>query len=127
MKTPKILIVDNERSVRQALCFELEDAGYDVINASDYQEAMDLYHLSGADLVITDIFLESGNGIDLLQKIKMEKSEIPFIIITAFPDSELGEQAKEMYKERFYEKPFFMDQLTNQIEEIFRTQTVQFA
>ena len=127
MKAPKILIVDNERSVRQALCFELEDAGYDVIHASDYQEAMDLYHMSGADMVITDIFLDSGNGIDLLQKIKMEKEEIPFIVITAFPDSELGEHARSVYKERFYEKPFFMDQMTNQINEIFKNQAVQFA
>ena len=62
VKAPKILIVDNERSVRQALCFELEDAGYDVIHASDYQEAMDLYHISGADMVITDIFLVIMTG-----------------------------------------------------------------
>ena len=127
MKTPKILIVDNERSVRQALCFELEAAGYDVIYASDYQEAIDLYRLSGADLVITDIYLDSGNGIDLLQKIKKEKGDVPFIIISAFPDSELSEQAREMYKEYFYEKPFFMDQLTNQIDEIFKSQALQLA
>lgn len=127
MKAPKILIVDNERSVRQALCFELEDAGYDVINASDYQEAMDLYHMSGADMVITDIFLDSGNGIDLVKNIKLEKEEIPSIVITAFPDSELGERAKSIYKERFYEKPFFMDKMTSQINEIFKNQTVQFA
>ncbi len=127
MKAPKILIVDDERSVRQALCFELEDAGYDVINASSYQEAMDLYHMSGADMVITDLFLESGTGIDLVEKIKKEKEEIPFIVITAFPDSELGEHAKSMCKERFYTKPFFMDRLTNQINEIFKNHSVQFA
>ncbi|MEJ2543128.1 MAG: response regulator [Calditrichaceae bacterium] len=127
MKAPKILIVDDERSVRQAICFELEDAGYEVINASSYQEAMDLYHMSGADLVITDLFLESGNGIDLLEKIKKEKEEIPYIIITAFPDSELGEHAKLMCKDRFYSKPFFMGSLTNQINEIFKSQAVQFA
>ena len=127
MKIPKILIVDDERSVRQALCFELEDAGYDVINAATYQEAMDLYHLSGADMVITDLFLESGSGMDLVDKIKKEKEEIPYIVITAFPDSELGEQAKSICKERFYTKPFFMDSLTNQINEIFKSQSVQFA
>lgn len=127
MKAPKILIVDDERSVRQALCFELEDAGYDVINASNYQEAMDLYYMSGADMVITDLFLESGTGIDLVEKIKKEKEEIPYIVITAFPDSELGEHARSMCKERFYTKPFFMDSLTNQINEIFKNQSVQFA
>jgi DNA-binding NtrC family response regulator len=127
MKAPKILIVDDERSVRQALCFELEDAGYDVINASNYKEAMDLYYMSGADMVITDLFLESETGIDLVEKIKKEKEEIPYIVITAFPDSELGEHARSMCKERFYTKPFFMDSLTNQINEIFKNQSVQFA
>lgn len=127
MKAPKILVVDDERSVRQALCFELEDEGYDVINASDYQEAMDLYNIAGADMVITDIFLKSGSGIDLLQQIKTEKEEIPFFVITAFPESELGEHAKLMYKERFLEKPFYMNKLTDQIKQIFKNQTVQYA
>jgi len=127
MKAPKILIVDDERSVRQAICFELEDAGYDVINASNYQEAMDLYHMSGADMVITDLFLENGSGMDLVEKIKQEKEGIPYIVITAFPDSELGEQAKSICKERFYTKPFFMNSLTNQINEIFKHQALQFA
>lgn len=127
MKAPRILIVDNERSVRQALCFELEDAGYDVIHASDYEEAMALYNMGGADMVITDIFLDRGTGIDLVEQIKMEKKELPFIVITAFPESELGEQAKSQYKERFYEKPFFMDKLTSQVDNIFKNQAVQFA
>ena len=78
-------------------------------------------------MVITDLFLESGTGIDLVEKIKKEKEEIPYIVITAFPDSELGEHARSMCKERFYTKPFFMDSLTNQINEIFKNQSVQFA
>ena len=127
MRAPKILIVDNERSIRQAICFELEEAGYDVIHASDYEEAMALYNVSGADMIITDIFLERGTGIDLVEQIKMEKEEMPFIFITAFPETALGEHVKSIYKEQFYEKPFYMDKLTNQVNDIFKNKSIQFA
>jgi DNA-binding NtrC family response regulator len=127
MKIPKILVVDDERSVRQALRFELEEDGYEVVYASNYAEAMDAYSAFGADMIITDVFLESGNGVELMERINLDKKKIPFIVITAFPDSELGMHAKTMVRERFHEKPFYMDKLKTQISEILSNQVYSFA
>jgi len=127
MKTPKILVVDDERSVRQAIRFELEEDGYEVHYASNFLEAFELFHNMGADIIITDLFLEKGNGVDLIQKIKSENDEQPVIVITAYPESELGQHAKSIVKDRFHVKPFFMDQLKTQVTEILGKQPVTFA
>ena len=104
----RILVVDDERAVRQAICFELEDDGYEVFHASDYLEAISVYHAYNCDMIITDIFLNKGNGIQLMNMINKDKKEVPFIAISAFPDSKLASQAKLILKDRFFEKPFYI-------------------
>jgi CheY-like chemotaxis protein len=116
----KILVVDDERSVRQAICFELEDDGYEVFHASDYSEAISAYRAFNCDIIISDIFLSKGDGIQLMNMIKNDKKEIPFIAITAFPDSELASQAKSILKDRFFEKPFYAPLLKKKIFELLQ-------
>lgn len=118
MKNAKILIVENERSVRQALRFELEDDGYEVLYASDYPEAVSAFRAFDCDVVISDIFLNRGDGIQLMNMVNKEKKEVPFIFITAFPDSELGSHIKTVLKDRLYEKPFFMPDLKQKVSEL---------
>ena len=116
----KILVVDDERSVRQAICFELEDDGFEVFHASDYSEAISAYRAFGCDMVISDIFLNKGDGIQLMNMINEDKKEVPFIAITAFPESELASQAKLILKDRFFEKPFYTPLLKEKVFELLK-------
>jgi len=121
----KILVVDDERSVRQAICFELEEDGYEVFHASDYSEAISTYRAFNCDMVISDIFLDKGDGIQLMNMINNDEKEIPFIAISAFPDSELASQAKSILKDRFFEKPFYAPLLKKKIFELLKQAGVQ--
>ncbi len=117
----RILVLEDERSVRQALRFELEDQGHDVIDVNNYSEAVSACNAFDCDLIISDIFLDEGNGVQLLNR---EKTT-PFIGITAFPETRLGIQAKAMLKDRFFEKPFPLRSLMDKVNELLSQNQLQ--
>ncbi|MGD9489854.1 MAG: response regulator [Calditrichaceae bacterium] len=114
----KILIVEDERSIRQALRFELEDEGYEVVYATDFHEAVSAFRAFNFDLVLADLFLTRGDGIQLMDLVKKSEKEIPFIAITAFPESDLAMQAKYILKDRFFEKPFYVPALKDKVNQL---------
>jgi len=119
----KILIVEDERSIRQALRFELEDQGYEVGDASDYSEALSAIRAFDYDLVISDIYLNNGDGVQLIRNAYEEKKDIPFIGMTAFPSSELAQKAKLILKDRFFEKPFLASAIKDKVHEVLSIST----
>jgi len=113
-----ILVVEDERSIRQAIYFELIDEGYDVHCASGYREAESALRAFDYDLIISDIFLDDGNGIELMELARNMNKKVPFIVISAFPDSDLALQVKQVLSDRFFEKPFFAEALKEKACEI---------
>jgi DNA-binding NtrC family response regulator len=114
----KILIVEDERSIRQALRFELEDQGYEVGDASDYSEALSAMRALDYDLVISDIYLNNGDGVQLIRNVYKDKKDVPFIGMTAFPTSDLAQKAKLILKDRFFEKPFLASAIKDKVDEV---------
>jgi DNA-binding response OmpR family regulator len=108
-----ILVVAEERSIRQAIKFELEDEGFIVIDVNNYQDALSAFNAFKCALVISDISNEKENGIRLLNRFKDE----PFIAITTFPDSFLGKKARSVLKDRLIEKPFPIKLLISKVHE----------
>lgn len=115
-----ILVVEDERSIRQAIYFELIDEGYDVHCASGYWEAESALRAFDYDLIISDIFLDDGNGVQLMDLVRKMNKKIPFIVISAFPDSDLALQVKQALNDRFFEKPFFAEALKEKAGEILK-------
>ena len=114
----KILIVEDERSIRQALKFELEDEGYEVFDASDFPEAVSAFNAFECDLIISDLFLNQGDGIQLFTQVKDGTREIPFIAMTAYPDTHLAHEAKRLLKDRLFIKPFMTTVMKDKINEL---------
>jgi DNA-binding NtrC family response regulator len=114
----KILIVEDERSIRQALRFELEDQGYEVGDAADYSEAVSALRAFDYDLVISDIYLNNGDGVQLIRSTYDNKKDVPFIGMTAFPTSDLAQKAKLILKDRFFEKPFLASAIKDKVDEV---------
>ena len=114
----KILIVEDERSIRQALRFELEEQGYEVGDAADYSEALSAMRAFDYDLVISDIYLNNGDGVQLIRNAYDDKKDVPFIGMTAFPSSDLAQKAKLILKDRFFEKPFLASAIKAKVDEV---------
>jgi DNA-binding response OmpR family regulator len=116
----KILLVEDERSIRQAIRFELEDAGHDVESVSDYAEASSAVQAFKFDLIISDIFFRRGNGLQFMDVIRSMHITTPFIAITAWPESDAGMRIQTLLQERFLAKPFITLALLQKVSEVIR-------
>ena len=81
---PKLLVVDDESSIRLLYAQELAEEGHDVTTAASAVEAVEKLEQGDFDLVVLDIKLKNESGLDLLQKIVKERHEMPVILCTAF-------------------------------------------
>ena len=80
----RLLVVDDESSIRLLFSQELGEEGYEVVTAASAAEAVDRLQEGEFDLVLLDIKLKNESGLDLLQKIVKERHEMPVILCTAF-------------------------------------------
>lgn len=80
----KILVVDDEPGLRLLYSAELEDEGYDVVSAADCAAAATALENEPIDLVVLDIQIKQESGLEMLQKIVKERSDLPVILCSAY-------------------------------------------
>jgi len=80
----KILVVEDEKNVRLLYKEELQDLGYEVIQASNGGEAVEKFDIHQPDLIILDIQLPGLNGIETMNIIRKKSRDIPIILCTAY-------------------------------------------
>ncbi len=112
MHTRHILVVDDERSMREMLELLLMDEGYRVSVAESGRAGLKIMEAAGfIDLVITDIRMPDMDGLALLKQIKGINSEIPVIMMTAFATTETAVDALKEGAADYIIKPFQMDEM----------------
>jgi len=80
----RLLVVDDERDIRYLYATELEEEGYQVDTAASAAEAVALLQQQHFDLIVLDIQMKGESGLQLLQQIVREKTDLPVILCTAF-------------------------------------------
>ena len=108
---PTLLVVDDERIIRQALSARLDEAGYRVIAAEGLTEARRALADGGIDAVLLDIRLKDGDGLSLLEELRASKPALPVIMATAYGDSERTIRAMRLGAFEYVTKPFDLDVL----------------
>ena len=81
----KILVADDEASIRRILETRLKMVGYDVVVAEDGEEALELFNKTNPDLVVLDVMMPKMDGYGVTREIR-RTSDIPIIILTALGD-----------------------------------------
>jgi two-component system response regulator PilR (NtrC family) len=107
----KILVVDDERSMRDFLTILLVKEGYDVMTARDGIQAQSIMNDNEFDLVISDIRMPAMNGLELLEFIKDQKPDLPVIMITAFASPDDAVKAMKNGAYDYITKPFNVDEI----------------
>jgi two-component system NtrC family response regulator len=125
MSGEKILLVDDDASLRKVLEFNLEQEGYGVISASNGDEALKLYDAENPDLVITDIKMPGLDGIDLLKEIKRRDIEKLVVVITAFGTLDTAIEAMKLGAYDYITKPFNRDELKLVIKKALELQRLR--
>lgn len=113
--TMKILITEDDATIREGICAYLSEFGYEIIEARDGREALSNFESNKIDLVILDIQIPFINGLDVLRKIR-EKSNLPVLILTAFSDEEFKITAFSNLADGYIEKPFSLPVLKARID-----------
>ncbi|MCI5151335.1 MAG: sigma-54-dependent Fis family transcriptional regulator, partial [Candidatus Electrothrix sp. MAN1_4] len=114
---PRILIVDDELSMRDFLKILFETEGYDVNVAPDAAKALDLAVKNPFDIVITDIRMPGMNGLELLTELKQRFPDLPVVMITAYASPDDAVQAMRQGAFDYITKPFHVDE----IKKVIRT------
>lgn len=114
-----ILCIEDEPDLRRDIADELSEAGYEVVEAQNGLQALDLLETSNPDLILCDISMPGLNGYDVLNAIrKAEKdhSETPFVFLSALGDSREVIQGKRLGADDYLVKPVDFDLLLATVE-----------
>lgn len=114
-----ILIIEDEKEIREGVSEYLSEVGYNVISAEDGMQGIELFNKNKFDLVILDIMLPKANGFIVLNKIR-EKSNVPVIMLTAMSDDYTQIMSFDEKADDYITKPFSIIVLHKRIEALLR-------
>ena len=107
----RVLVVDDDGSLRRVTQVQLEQAGFQTTTAADASEALAILQKSAPDLVITDLKMPGMSGIDLLRRIRADYPEVLVIMLTAFGTVESAVEAMKAGAYDYITKPVRPDEL----------------
>ena len=112
----RILVVDDEESIRLLYQEELQEQGYEVILACNADEAIEQFSATRPDLVILDIKMPGRSGIEALQVIREQSRDVPVILSTAY--GEYKQNLETWASDAYVVKSANMDNLIQKVREI---------
>lgn len=125
--TKRILIVDDDPTMREAMTETLSAAGYDTLQCADGESAERVVKVGGVDLVISDIRMPGMDGLEFLKRTKAVDERLPFIVISGHATVP---EAVEAMKQGAYDllvKPFSYRELTSLVEAALSRELVALA
>ena len=121
----RILVVDDEESIREFLEIMLKKEGYEVTLAEDGQKAKDLLTKKTFDMIISDLQMPHVTGIELLKHVKETYPDTVFMLITAFGTTETAVEAMKMGAYDYLTEPFKIDEVRMNIQNALRSRNLE--
>ena len=109
----RVLLVDDDDKILRFLALKLKLFGYDLVTASNGQEALDMLGSSKPDIIVLDILMPVMDGFEMLEKLR-SFSRLPVIVLSAKGDN--ADHALQLGANDFMSKPFKPEELVERIE-----------
>jgi CheY-like chemotaxis protein len=120
---PKVLIADDSRFQEQLLASYLRPAGYEAVFAADAMQAFAAALRSTPDVILLDINMPGGSGMEVLKRLRMstKTQHIPVIVVSGEENAAVEAKARELGAAEFLHKPVEQDQLCDAVGRIAGT------
>ena len=118
----RILVVEDDRTLRQALVFNLEREGYEVRGAVDGEQALDAARDGGIDLILLDLMLPGMSGLEVLRTMRAEGIDTPVVILSAKGGEIDRVVGLKVGADDYIPKPFSRPELLARVESVLRRQ-----
>lgn len=115
-KDAKILLVEDDKVTFTAIKRTLKKSGYQCSGVESYQDALELVKKESFDLIISDVMLPDGSGLELLDQVRLFLLDLPFVVITASERKNLIQDAIRRGANDFLSKPFTLGNLPTIVE-----------
>lgn len=122
---PRILVVDDEESIREFLEIMLKKEGYEITTAEDGKVAQDLLTKKSFDMIISDLQMPNVTGLELLKFVKESYSDTTFMMITAFGSTESAVEAMKIGAYDYLTKPFKIDEVRLNVANALRAKNLE--
>lgn len=120
MNQKKILLVEDEKGIRNVLRDNLEYEGYSIIEAEDGVKGLEIARNEVPDLIILDLMLPQMHGYDFIRQLKKTHPSIPIIIVSAKSEEIDKIKGLDLGADDYITKPFQIRELVSRIKAIFR-------
>jgi DNA-binding response OmpR family regulator len=118
-RAPRILLVDDEQPIQTLLSFPLQRDGYEVVAASDGQEALTRFAEQSFDLVVLDLMLPKVDGLEVCRRLRA-RSAVPIIMLTAKSEEIDKVVGLELGADDYITKPFSMREFRSRVKAAIR-------
>ncbi len=122
MAKGKIIIVDDEQDVRDVIRLQLEQKGFNILEATNGQEAIDLLrtgdNMVNVGLILCDIRMPKVNGVECIDFLKREAPGVPVVVVTGYPDSDLAANLLKKGVKHYLVKPVEKEKLLAIVDDI---------
>ncbi len=122
----RILIVDDDKGVREALSEFLNSLGYVVVGAENGEEALTLYRQGAFDVIMADLIMPNMDGMELLGRVRESKNDdVIFLMITGHPSIGTAVEAINRGADDYITKPFHLEDVKVRISKAIEKQTLK--
>src|SRR2546427_8145098 len=111
MPDRRVLVVDDERSMRELLAIMLKQAGHEVTLAEGGEQAVEVLKSEAFDLVITDLRMRKVDGLAVLRAVKEHSPHTVVLVVTAYASTETAVEAMKLGAYDYLTKPFKLDEI----------------
>ncbi|ODA67149.1 Transcriptional regulatory protein OmpR [Methyloligella halotolerans] len=118
--SPQILVVDDDPEIRKLLARYIESQGFRVLLAASRQELEESLSTHGVDLIVLDVMLPDGSGLDICRDLRARRSAVPIILLTALKEDVDRIIGLEIGADDYMGKPFNPRELVARIRAVLR-------
>ncbi|WP_077215088.1 response regulator [Bacillus dakarensis] len=118
----KVLIVDDQFGIRILLNEVLQKEGYETYQAANGVQALDILQKHSPDLVLLDMKIPGMDGIEILKRMRVIDQDIQVIIMTAYGELDMIQEAKNLGALTHFAKPFDIDDIRTAVKKYIKVQ-----